>query len=349
MQLSADLSAEQSWLITVSLMVLAAVAGAAALIYTRPVMVPFVLAIFVFYLVTPLTDLLETRVRVPRWLSVLITLLVVAGFIALVGLLITTSTRGLLDSAPIYRDKLADWARRVFAVLDRYNFDLGQRNLIETIQEMPLMRVVSTTAGMMIVFVTNGFLVLIFVIFLLIGRRPGRPQTAIYAEIDAKIRQFLVTKFVLSATTGILVGIILALFGLELALVFGVLAFLLNFIPSLGSVVATLLPIPVALVQFENPWTVAAVVLFPGMVQVVIGNGIEPKVMGEGLDLSPVTVVLALVFWGLLWGVAGMLLAAPITAVLRVVLEQFETTRPMGNLMAGRFPAELRAGNASQR
>lgn len=338
-----SVSEEQSWLITVSLMVIAAVAGAVALIYTRPVMVPFVLAVFVFYLVTPLTDVLETRVRVPRWASVLITLLVVAGFIALVGLLITTSIRGILDSAPIYREKLADWAQRVFAILDRYNLDLGQRNLIDTIRQLEPMRVVTTTAGLMFGFVTNGFLVLIFVIFLLLGRRPGRPRTAIYEEADAKIRKFLVTKFVISAGTGIVVGVILALFGLELALVFGVLAFLLNFIPSLGSVVATLLPIPVALVQFENPWTVAAVVLFPGILQMVVGNGIEPKVMGGGLDLSPVTVLLALVFWGLIWGVVGMLLAAPITAVLRIVLAHFETTRPIAEVMAGRFPAELKA------
>lgn len=344
---STNLSEEQSWLITVSLMVIAAVTGAMALIYTRPVMVPFVLAVFVFYLVTPLTDVLESRVRTPRWLSVLLTLLVVAGFIALVGLLITTSIRGILDSAPIYREKLADWAQRLFAILDRYNLDLGQRNLIDALREMPLMRVVSTTAGTMFGFVTNGFLVLIFVIFLLLGRRPGRPRTEIYAEIDAKIRRFLVTKFIISASTGILVGVILAIFGLELALVFGVLTFLLNFIPSLGSIVATLLPVPVALVQFENPWTVAGVVLFPGLVQVTIGNGIEPKIMGEGLDLSPVTVLLALVFWGLLWGVVGMLLAAPITAVLRIVLTQFATTRPIADVMAGRFPAELRAKAAA--
>ena len=340
MQRPANFSDEQARLITLSLMVIATVALATALVYTRPVMVPFVLAIFLFYLVTPLTDVLETRLRVPRWLSVITTLLVVSGLIALVGLLVTTSISGLLDSVPIYREKLADWAARVFAVLDRYDVDLGQRGVVEAIEQMPLMRVVSTTAGTMFGFVTNGFLVLIFVIFLLLGRRPGRPRTAMYNEIDGKIRLFLVTKVTLSATTGILVGVILAMFGLELALVFGVLAFLLNFIPSIGSVVATFLPIPVALVQFENPVTVAGVVLVPGIVQVVIGNGIEPKVMGEGLDLSPVTVVLALVFWGLIWGLVGMLLAAPITAVLRIVLAQFETTRPIGNLMAGRFPAE---------
>ena len=147
-------------------------------------------------------------------------------------------------------------------------------------------------------------------------------------------------KFFVSATTGILVGVILYVMGLELALVFGVLAFLLNFIPNIGSVIATLLPIPVALVQFDSLATVGLVVLLPGAVQITIGNLIEPKIMGDGLDLSPVTILLSLVLWGLMWGIVGMLLAAPITAVLRIVLQHFETTRPLGEILAGRFPGD---------
>lgn len=332
-----DLSEERQWLTTVSLMVLATVAAAAALAWTRPVMVPFVLAIFVYYLVSPVAHLLERRVRLPRWASVVVTFLLVAALLALVGLLITTSVRGLLDSAPIYREKLLNFAQRAFAVLDRYGIDLGQESVLMALREIPIGRLISGAAGTVFGLVTNGFLVLIFVIFFLIGRRGDTVRVGIYREMDERIRQFLVTKFSVSAATGVLVGVILALFGLDLALVFGVLAFLLNFIPSIGSVIATLLPIPVALVQYDNLWMVAAIVLFPGVVQVTIGNFIEPKLMGEGLDLSPVTILVFLVFWGLLWGIVGALLATPITAVLRIVLAQFQTTRPIAELMAGRF------------
>jgi AI-2 transport protein TqsA len=103
-------------------------------------------------------------------------------------------------------------------------------------------------------------------------------------------------------------------------------------------VFATLLPIPIAVLQFDNPWMIAAVILVPGIFQLVIGNAVEPLIMGEGLDLHPVTVLLALIFWGLLWGVVGMLLAAPMTAILRIVLERIETTRPAAELLAGRLP-----------
>jgi len=132
--------------------------------------------------------------------------------------------------------------------------------------------------------------------------------------------------------------------GVDLALVFGVMAFLLNFIPSVGSIIATLLPMPLALVQFDSWLPITLVLVLPGTVQFTIGNVVEPLVMGEGLDLHPVTVLLALVFWGLLWGVVGMLLAAPMTAVLRIVLGRLEITRPLAELLAGRLPRNLATG-----
>lgn len=338
-----SLREEQAGLTTASLIVIAAVAGAAALIYTRPVMVPFVLSIFVYYLVAPLADFLEGRLRLPRWGSTAVSIVVVIGLLALVGLLITTSTLGLLESADVYRERITRVARQMFSVLDRWGLDLGQQSLLQAIQQIPVLTLIRSGAGTVFGLVTNGFLVLIFVIFLLIGRQADRELPRLYAEIDAKIRRYIVTKVVISASTGLLVGVILWSFGLDLALVFGVLTFLLNFIPSVGSIIATLLPIPVALVQFETPARVAAIIVLPAIVQMVIGNGIEPKVMGEGLDLHPITILLALVFWGLLWGVVGMLLAAPITAVLRIALARFETTRVAADLLAGRLPEPPRA------
>jgi AI-2 transport protein TqsA len=319
-------------------MVLAAVAIAVALIYTRPVMIPFVLAIFVMYLISPLVDLLQVRLRVPRALSILVALIVVLALMTLLGLLITTSVRGLMASADIYREKLASLAETFFAVLDRLGIDLGQQNVLSALKELPIFDVMRKTAGGVVGLVTNGLLVLIFVIYLLAGHRPNRLRTGIYAEVDRKVRRYLVTKVATSATTGILVGTILALFGLDLALVFGVLAFLLNFIPSVGSIIATLLPVPLAMVQFDSMWIVLAILVVPGSVQMTIGNVVEPLIMGEGLELHPVTILLALVFWGLLWGPVGMLLAAPITAVLRIVFDRFETTRPIAGLLAGRLP-----------
>jgi AI-2 transport protein TqsA len=116
----------------------------------------------------------------------------------------------------------------------------------------------------------------------------------------------------------------------------------LNFIPNVGSIIATLLPLPLAIVQFNSLFWVMLVLLLPGTVQITVGNFVEPKLMGEGLELHPVAILVMLVFWGLIWGVVGMLLAAPITAVLGIVLGRFETTRPIARLLAGQLPGDER-------
>jgi AI-2 transport protein TqsA len=331
-------SDEYTWLSTVSLLILAGVALAVALEYTRAVMVPFVLALLFSYLVAPLVDFMQTRLRMPRSVSILVALLIVFGMMTLLVLLISASARGISDSAPIYRERLARLAESIFSILDRFGIDLGQDALLEGLTQLPILSVVRSTAGGVMSFLTSGFLVLVFTIFLLAGRTPHEKRIGIYQQIDAKIRRYVVTKVTTSAITGILVGSLLAILRVDLAFVFGVLAFFLNFIPNVGSIIAVLLPVPLAVVQFDSWVHIGLVVALPGLVQLTVGNVVEPKLMGEGLALHPVSILLALVFWGLIWGVVGMLLAAPITAVLAIVLGRFETTRPISNLMAGRLP-----------
>ncbi len=331
---------ELSILTQVSLLVIAGVAGAFALWYTQPVMVPFVLAIFISYLMAPLVDFLRVKWRFPKALAVAVTLLVAGTGLSLVGLLIYSSTAGMINNVGLYQERVVRLVERMVGVLDRFGVQLGQGDLVDAVRQLPLLQWARTGAGTAVGLVTGGFLVLIFVVYFLIGRRPNELRSGIYAEIDAKVRNYIVVKFATSATTGLLTGVILALFGLELALVFGVMAFLLNFIPSIGSIVATLLPLPVALIQFDSTVAITIVILLPGVIQFSIGNVVEPLVMGEGLDLHPVVILMALVFWGLLWGVVGMLLAAPITAVCRIVFARMRITRPVAELMAGRLPQE---------
>ncbi len=339
---------DYSLLTTVSMMVLAAVAIAGALHFTRQVMVPFVLAIFISYLVSPMVDFLRVQCRIPRPVAVAMALLVGAGLFTLMGLLVTSSTQNLLQPAnlQLYQDRIVAVVTRFFDMFESRNIDMGQEQLIATLrdgdlQNLPIVNMLRTTVGAALDLIVTGVLVFIFVIYLLIGRNPNQFREGFYAQIDRKIRSYIVIKFITSATTGLLTWIILSLFGLDLALVFGVMAFLLNFIPSIGSIIATLLPLPIALIQFESGVAIAFVILLPGAVQFTIGTIVEPLVMGEGLDLHPVTILLALVFWGLLWGPVGMLLAAPITAVLRIVLGRLEITRPVAELLAGRLPANL--------
>jgi AI-2 transport protein TqsA len=160
-------------------------------------------------------------------------------------------------------------------------------------------------------------------------------------EIESRIERYVALKALLSGATGILVGGVLAVLGIDLAMVFGLFAFLLNFIPSIGSVVATLLPLPVVLVSPDvSLGTAVLAIAIPGAIQFGIGNVLEPKLMGDALDLHPITILMALIVWGMLWGIVGMLLATPITAIMRMLFERLEMTRPLANLLAGRIGGE---------
>lgn len=186
--------------------------------------------------------------------------------------------------------------------------------------------------------VSQAVLVLIFLFFLLLGKSSQRPAAdTIWGEIDSRVKQYLIAKTLLSIFAGILIWAVLSALGVPLALTFGLLTFLLNFVPNIGSIIATILPLPIVLVnpEISTPVAVLAIAI-PAAVQFALGSFLEPRVLGNSLDLHPATILLALIFWGSMWGIVGMLLAAPITAVIRILLEKLEITAPIARLLAGR-------------
>ncbi|QDV47654.1 AI-2 transport protein TqsA [Stieleria neptunia] len=191
--------------------------------------------------------------------------------------------------------------------------------------------------------VSTSIVVLIYVFFLLLGKS-SYAQTATLREIDTQIRGYLSLKTVISIGTGAVFGLTLRMFGVPMALSFGVLAFLLNFIPNIGPIVASLLPIPLILLDPSGNlvWMVSVIVA-TSAIQILSGNVVEPKLMGNSSDLHPVTILLGLMFWGMMWGIIGMFLATPITAAIKIVLERFEPTRQIANIMAGRLESPAAA------
>jgi AI-2 transport protein TqsA len=334
------LKRERSQLQTISLMILAAVAATVALKATQSILVPFVLAMLLSYLVSPIVDILQTKLKAPRFVAMIAGFCLIAAGVGLLVLLLVTSLGGLAENEAIYEAKIEGWAEQVSTQLSSWGLDLKQDEVVDDLGALTgeLLGGLGSAAGSLMSFLSASFLVLIFVIYLILGHRPSEERVGIWGEIDVKVRRYLATKVLTSAATGILVGLVLWIIGLDLALVFGVMAFLLNFIPSVGSIIATLLPLPLAAVQFDATWQITLVLVLPLCIQLVVGNGIEPKLMGESLDLHPVTVLLALCFWGFVWGAVGMLLATPITAVGKIVLERFQTTKPAAELLAGRLP-----------
>lgn len=334
---NAEFRNEQVWLAVGSLMILATVALAFALVYTRDVTIPFVLAIFVTIAVAPVVDFQVRRWRLPNWFAVLTTLTLVLAVLSLIGVVLMVAVQAMIRVAGEYSEQVVHLTERALAELNEHHIQVDQAR-ITTELESRLPGIITQTAGTATSIVSHGFLVVFFVIFLLVGRNPHHKRSGIYAEIEATIRRYISTMTLLAGVTGLLVGLALSAFGVHLAWLFALLVFFLNFIPNVGSIIATLLPVPVAVAQFQEPGMILAVIAVPGVIQSVIGNLIAPRLMGRGLELHPVTVLLSLAFWGLLWGIVGMVLAVPIVAMLRIVLHHFGTTRMLSDLMAGHLP-----------
>jgi AI-2 transport protein TqsA len=323
---------------TVCLLLLTTFAVALALYYLSAVMIPFVLAVFLTFAINPLVDWLTRGARLPRPLAILAVFALGLPLFPIVGSFILSSLSQLSQNADAYQAKITQLVASGIALVPADRLGISVDSAKELLSRVPVGSMLVGVANALIEILSNAILVFVFVVFLLIGGgRTPRASNPVWKEIESRIERYLVTKVTLSAVTGTLVGVILYVLGVDLALVFGFLAFLLNFIPSIGSIIATLLPLPILLVSPDVSWVTVALALgLPGTVQFVIGNVVEPTIMGDSLDLNPIVILIALIFWGVLWGIVGMLLATPITAVMKILLERYELTRPVARLMAGR-------------
>ena len=325
---------------TVCLLIICAVAIGVALFLLRTVMIPFVLAIFSALGLSPLIALQRRYLRLPNAVAILTTFII--GFVALslLGGLIAISLRQLSANADIYQQQINQLLDQVMSLAEGYGVD--PVTLFDAMAGLPARSVSGILANLtkgIFDILSQGLLVMLFLFFLLLGgtQKTG-PRRGVLGEIESSVQRYIMAKIIVSAATGGIVGGILALLGVDLALVFGLFAFLLNFIPSIGSIIATLLPLPVVLVDPEHTLTTVILAIgLPGLAQFVIGSLLEPKVVGGSLNLHPATVLICLIVWGMIWGIVGMFLAIPLTAVMQIFFQRFEPTAPIAELLAGRL------------
>jgi predicted PurR-regulated permease PerM len=152
-------------------------------------------------------------------------------------------------------------------------------------------------------------------------------------ELNRQVRKYIVIKTAMSLANGLMVWVVLTLFRVDFAAIFGLMAFFLNYVPNIGSLIATVLRVGFAYFQFGNFWVAFWVLVVTVGLDTLIGQFIEPKVMGSGLGLSPLVVVFSLVFWGWLWGIPGLLVAVPLTAVVKIACRNLPGLEPVASLM----------------
>lgn len=330
------------------LLILTALGIAGAMYAFGSVLIPFVLAIFLTICLTPAIDVQMKWLRIPRRTAILTTALVGCVFLVLGALLATAGVNQIRKSKDDYGRQFRQLLVRTQGLLppEWYTDGPSDPNGLSDDPSRPLIqvptdtirKVLTDTASSIMGLISNGLLVLIFMIFMVAGKGSYKATVgSLWWEVETRIKRYVLTITFTSAITGVLVGLVLMALRVKFWWMFGFLTFLLNFIPNLGSIIATLLPLPVALIDPQlGLVSKVLVVAIPGGIQFVIGNLVQPKMMGESVDLHPVVVLLSLIFFGTIWGIIGMFLAVPITAVVKILLQRFGYTRAIADLIAGK-------------
>ena len=323
------------------LAVLALIAVGFVLRVAQVVVLPLVIAWLLSYLLSPAV-VFAARHRLPVSLAVLIVLVLVIALCYGIGVFLYARTADLVAQYWMYEDKLSVIAD---AVSERFQIDWSKLAALDWNRQVSGYLV--SLSGSLVSFVSNLLLVGIFLVFILLGhagfgatlrtafaRERADKILLVLDSIAADIRQYLAIQFVLSLVTGVLVWLALWAIGVQFAVTWGALTFLLNFIPTIGSIIAALPPVLIAFVQFyPNPWPGVVSLAAIMIVQNVLANVVGPKVMGDKLNLSPIVVLLSLVFWGWLWGAVGAILSVPIASAIKVVCANIEPLHPVSTLM----------------
>ena len=309
----------------------------------RPILIPFVLAVFLSYIIDPPLTFL-TRCRCPRPGAVLIVLALMFVSLYLFGALLYSSGKSLVAELPKYEARLDDLVRLLEKGVGPVKVDLA--SAIGKLDIDNIAAAILAAIGPFFTFLGKLLLVFLFLVFIVSGRgraaakipralgdgQAGRVRTILEA-INGQVRTYLVIKTAMSLLNGLMVWAVLAIFGVDFAALFGLLAFLFNFIPNIGSMIAAVLRVGFAFFQFGTFWTPFWILVVTVGLDNLLGNLLEPKIMGKGLGLSPLLVFFSLLFWGWLWGIPGMILSVPLTALIKIVCQNIPPLRPVAVLM----------------
>ena len=323
----------------------------------KVVLLPFVMASFISVLLQPVVSYLRSK-RLPAILAMFIVLATLSLFGFAFGFTLSSTIRHFLDVLPEYEDKFNNLILNFQDLFIQFDSVFDVFGITEEDLEMPFNFSRITTAARIglnaiLSFLGNAFLILIFLLFMLIGAGQTEKRVRLafpphladriaiaWNNIGIQVRQYLLTKTFVSLLTGAVTFIIVWILGIDFPLIWAFLTFLLNFIPNIGSTIAVLLPSLLSLLQFESFFTPILAFVLLTSTQMTIGNIIEPRWMGFNLNLSPLIVLLSLIFWGWLWGIMGMILAVPLTATIKIIFENIETLKPFAILISGNPPGD---------
>ena len=332
------------------LAVLAILAVGATLYFAQAVIIPFALAAFAAFAVEPIVRLLQ-RIKVPRWLGALF-------IVGLLFLAIESMAEIIAHTVDQFQGRLPIYLASLQKLVDRLPLPEGTMAYVRVddpefwravLPVQALVGSVGSWASAVTSFVANTLLVLLLMVALIIGRRrfderldlaaghaTGRMKASarVLDAIDAGIQHYMLLKTGLSLAVGLCFWLLLTALGADFAILWGVFAFVMNFIPTVGPILATIPAVMMLFLQFGDSLGYALVAsALVGVIPAVFGNIIEPKIFGDSLNLNFFAILFALVLWAFLWGASGAVLSVPIMMAISLICREVPALRPVHELL----------------
>jgi AI-2 transport protein TqsA len=325
----------------------------AALRLASPLLVPLAIALFIVFASLPLLGWLRRR-GLPRPLAIAGIVSLATALLAAVGWILIRSANQVRDALPAYAGRLRLLEASLADALHRWGIEVAPLSSAETLQPERLLDLAARMAASLTGLLTSALIVLFFVVFMLTeaDALPGKLQRALgkrmielrnAAPIVEEVQQYLALKTMISLATGALVAMAAVAIGVDFALFWGLLAFLLNYIPNIGSVVAAVPAVLLALVQLGPGQALLLGGAYLG-INIMLGNFLDPLIMGRRMGLSTVVVLLSLLFWGWAWGPVGMVLSLPLTMAVKIALEGSADYRWIAVLLGPASPGDVVGG-----
>jgi len=310
----------------------------------QDLLIPFILSLFIAIIVTPLLNWLRGK-KIPTGVAIvlIILLILLAGF--LVAVLVGSSLTDFSNSLPAYQEGLTIKTNEFLAFFEERGLKIVDETFMEFIDPGAAMRMTSKLLTGLGNLLGDTFLILLIVVFMLLETAsfreklkravdpdsPGIDRSSVFLD---NIKRYMVIKTWTSLGTGFIATIWLTAWGVDYAILWGLLTFLFNYIPNIGSIMAAIPPLLLALITV-GPWTSLAVGLGYLAINTSIGSFLEPRLMGKGLGLSTLVVFLSLIFWGWVLGPVGMILSVPLTMSMKIGLSSFDETQWLSALLDG--------------
>ncbi len=341
-------STQNNQLLNIASILVISIASVCILVFTQKLLVPFVLAIFLWFIVKTIVRLLDKmdffREKIPSWLKTISAFVVIILSIVFVGQLLISSVQNLSNSLPLYEANINHILAKINEAFDiniismatnyfkDFNFTSIVMNLINSLTDI----------------FGSVSVILLYVIFLLLEESTFNTKLqamvddidnykrirSILAEISHSIESYISLKTLVSFLTAFLSFIALWAFDVEAPVFWAFLIFILNYIPTIGSLIATGFPAIFALLQFGD-WVQPLIILgVVGGIQLVVGNVVEPRMMGNSLNISPLVVIVALSVWGAMWGITGMILSVPIMVVIIIICSKIPALQSIAILLS---------------